>query len=390
MYSIRDDVDLGKMRRIGILTVDNRNIYSDVRSYMTNNSGTPTEFFFNKLKSSTYQAGDKPILSVKDDSGLVVAKLDSDAIFLYSENEIISPEDFVHIWVSLFEGIQNTSIDLGRNIYASFGFDDLNINFVNMALTTGMTPEVMKEYLENFERMKDRKTTYTAKEGGISATYHGKDGVIGFQYSSQNGMNASRFLDTMINMSPDLRLLMSNTILTPSQTTLKNVFIEAVRRSNVQYYNWTDREIAGLVERQISAGNSVKDEKEQEFYEIFSEESARNRKRIEASNKKYKLFPALKHVLGLTKKNEEEGDTREDIATRFMLEWYDGDPDNGIQAINYALSLISKQMSTEHPINNPTARNLPEVCDYMTALAERTKKINQRVKHREQQAKMHY
>lgn len=390
MYSIRDDVDLSKMRRIGILTVDSRNLYKDVRSYMVNASGTPTEFFFNKLKACTYKAGENPILSVRDDSGLVVAKFDSDAIFLYSENEVMVPTEFIHMWLSLFEGIQNTSIDLDRNIYASFGLDNLNMNFVNMALTTGMTPEVMKEYLENFERMKDRKTTYTAKEDGISATYHGKDGVIGFQYSSQSGMSAGRFLDAMINMSPDIRLLMSNTILTPSQITLKNVLVETVRKSNRQYYNWTDREIAGLIECKISSGKPTEDEKEQKFYEIFSEESARNRKRIKYSNEKYKLFPALKHVLGLTKKDAEEGDTQEDVATRFMLEWYDGDPDNGIQALNYALSLISRQMSTECPINNPTARNLPEVRDYMAVLAERTKKLNQRIKHREQQAKIHY
>ena len=369
MYSIKDSVDLSKMKRIGILTVRDACLYDDVSIYMSDKAGTPTQFFYNKLKSASYQAGDTSILSVRGDTGMTVAKLDSDAIFLYSENEVMSPEDFVHIWVKLFESVRSTSIDLERSIYARFGFDYLYINFVNLALTTGMTPEIMQEYLDSFELMKDRKTTYTAKEDDISAKYYGKDGVIGFEYSSQNGKSTDSFLDAMINISPDIRLLMSNTIVTSSRMTLKDVLVEAIRNSEPQYYNWS--------------------EKEQKFYEIFRIESQRNKARILDRNKKYKVFPAFSHVQSLFG-NKEAGEEQDDIDTRYMLEWYDGDSDNGIQAINYALGMMSRQMQTERIVNPKAIRNQPQVKDYMAVLADRTQKLNARLKRREQQAKIHY
>lgn len=388
MYSIKDSIDLSKMKRIGILTVRDACLYDDVSAYMTDKAGTPTQFFYNKLKSASYQAGDTSILSAIGDTGMTVAKLDSDAIFLYSENEVMSPEDFVHIWVKLFESVRSTSIDLEKSIYARFGLDYLYMNFVNLAITTGMTPEVMKEYLECFELMKDRKTTYTAKEDDIFAKYHGKDGVISFEYSSQNGKSADRFLDAMINISPDIRLLMSNTIVTSSRMTLKDVLVEAIRNSGVQYYSWSEEEIAGLIESQLNSGKPVAEEKEQKFYETFRKESERNKARILERNKKYRVFPAFSHVLSLSGKEDEEG--QNDIDTEYMLEWYEGDPDNGIQAINYALGMMSRQMQTERIVNPKAIRNQPQVNDYMAVLADRTQKLNAREKRREQQAKTHY
>ena len=389
MYSIKDSVDLSKMKRIGILTVRDACLYDDVSRYMTDKAGTPTQFFYNKLKSASYQAGDTSILSTRGDTGMTVAKLDNDAIFLYSENEVMSAEDFVHIWVKLFESVRSTSIDLERSIYARFGFDYLYMNFVNLALTTGMTPEVMQEYLESFERMKDRKTTYTAKEDDISVRYHGKDGVIGVEYSSQNGKSTDRFLDAMINISPDIRLLMSNTIVTSSRMTLKDVLVEAIRNSERQYYSWSEKEIASLVESKLASGKPIDEEKEQKFYEAFRKESERNKARILDRNKKYKVFPAFSHVMGLFGDKEEE-EEQDEIDTKYMLEWYEGDPDNGIQAINYALGMMSRQMQTEQVDNPKAIRNQPQVNDYMAVLADRTQKLNSRAKRREQQAKIHY
>ena len=252
-----------------------------------------------------------------------------------------------------------------------------------------MTPEIMQEYLDSFELMKDRKTTYTAKEDDISAKYYGKDGVIGFEYSSQNGKSTDSFLDAMINISPDIRLLMSNTIVTSSRMTLKDVLVEAIRNSEPQYYNWSEKEIAGLVESKLASGKPIAEEKEQKFYEIFRIESQRNKARILDRNKKYKVFPAFSHVQSLFG-NKEAGEEQDDIDTRYMLEWYDGDSDNGIQAINYALGMMSRQMQTERIVNPKAIRNQPQVKDYMAVLADRTQKLNARLKRREQQAKIHY
>ena len=88
--------------------------------------------------------------------------------------------------------------------------------------------------------------------------------------------------------------------------------------------------------------------------------------------------------------DKEEEEEQDEIDTKYMLEWYEGDPDNGIQAINYALGMMSRQMQTEQVVNPKAIRNQPQVNDYMAVLADRTQKLNSRAKRREQQAKIHY
>jgi len=94
LYKIRDDVKLTSMKKIGVITVDERNLYRDVQSYISKKDITPTDFFYDKIKKSTYHAGENPILSYRDDSNLVVAKKDSDA---FLENNALEKIENEHI-----------------------------------------------------------------------------------------------------------------------------------------------------------------------------------------------------------------------------------------------------------------------------------------------------
>ena len=380
MYKIRDDVKLTSMKKIGVITVDERNLYRDVQSYISKKDITPTDFFYDKIKKSTYHAGENPILSYRDDSNLVVAKKDSDAIFLYSENQILSPTQLINIFVNLYDAAQSASLELESKIYANFDISDLNINFVDMILATGATTEFMQEYDNNFKKFNNSDNIYGSELNGVKSVYNPQDEVVLCTYSSQYGMNVIKFLDTMINLDPDVRLLMSNTAISPYKTTLIDTLLKTIKNNYDSYRNYSDMEIARDVEEVIKSGQLLDSKEKEQFFEAFRKEREKSDYRISKSNNSYKVFPALKYVLNLQQKGEQESD---DLDTRYVLRWYDGDPDNGQRAINHALSVMSSTIRTEREPSLVSCRNMQEVKNYMEKIKNKALELNMKSKKKE-------
>lgn len=383
MYKIKDDVNLALMKRIGVITVNERNLYRDVQGYIWKKGITPTDFFYDKIKASTYHAGENPILNYRKDGNLILAKKDSDAIFLYSENQVLSPTQFINFFVSLYDATRNASLELERSIYADFGLEDLNINFADIILATGATPEFMEEYDSNFKKVGDSKNIYGSELNGVKTIYSSQDESCIYSYSSQYGMSVVSFLDSMIELNPDIRLLMSNTAITPYRSTLVETFLDTLKNNYREFANCTPMEIADKMDSWIKAGRKFEDRKQEEFFEAFGREKEAVNYRISQSNSSYRVFPALRYVLKSQEKDEEIKYTD----SKYVLKWYEGDPDNGPRAINHALGIISNTMSSEREPNIIACRNMQEVKDYMNEVQKKAIEINGRLKKKEDKNK---
>lgn len=377
MYKVRDDVNLASMKKIGVITVNERNLYGDVQRYIARKDITPTDFFYDKIKKSTYHAGENPILSYKDDLNLVLAKKDSDAIFLYSENQVLSPTQFINLFVNLYDSAKNASSELERSIYANFGLEDLNINFIDLILANGANPQFMEEYDNNFKRVNNSENIYGSELNGVKTMYNSQDEATIYTYSSQYGMNLIKFLDTMINLNPDIRLLMSNTAITPYRSTLVNTLLSTIRKNYDRYRNYSEMEIAHDIEDIIKSGKPPEDKEQEKFFEEFGKERKITDYRIRESNNSYKVFPALKYVLKL---REEEEKKEEDLDIKYVLEWYEGDPDNGQRAINHALGVMSNTIITEKEPALVACRNMQDVKDYMKDIKNKAQNLSRKSK----------
>ncbi len=377
MYAIRDDVNLSSMKRIGIITVDKSRLYSDIQRYINKKGITPTEFFYNKMQKNTYHAGETPILSYQNDGNLIVAKKDNDAIFLYSENQVLSPTQFINLFVYLYEIAKNLSFELERNTYCNFGIEDLNINFVNTILATGITPKFMEEYDSN---LKKDNNVYVSELNNIKSIYNAQNEEIRYNYCSQYGMNVLKFLDTMINLNPDIRLLMSNTVISSSETALKHIFLDTIRNNYNDYTNLMPMEIAHRIDSSIKAGKELDEEEKEKFFQFFEEERRKTNYRIKSSNSEYKVFPVLKYVLKLKMEDEEE---LENLDFKYLLRWDEGDPDNGRLAINRALEVMLNTMILESETGIKACRNLEQVKQYMSNIQNKAIELNNRIKEQE-------
>lgn len=376
MYRIRDDVNLASMKKIGVITVNERDLYGDVQRYIARKDITPTDFFYDKIKKSTYHAGENPILNYKDDSNLIFAKEDSDAIFLYSENQVLSPTQFINLFVNLYDSARNASSELERNIYADFGLKNLNINFIDVILANGATPQFMEEYDDNFKRVNNSENIYGRELDGVKTMYNSQDEATIYTYSSQYGMNLIKFLDTMIKLNPDIRLLMSNTAISPYRSTLVDTLLRTIRNNYDGYKNYSEMEIAQDIEDIIKCGKTPEDKEQEKFFEEFRKERKITDYRVRESNNSYKVFPALKYVLKLKK---QEG-KQEDPDIKYVLKWYEGDPDNGPRAINHALEVMSNTIITESEPALVACRNMSEVKDYMENIKNKALSLSRKFK----------
>lgn len=380
MYKIKDDINLASMKKIGVITVDERNLYGDVQRYISKKDITPTEFFYDKIKKSTYQAGENPILSYRDDSNLVIAKKDSDAIFLYSENQVLSPTQFINIFVNLYDSAQNASLELERKIYAGFNLADLNINFVDTILATDMDSQFMEEYNDNLKKVNNSENIYESELNGIKTVYDSKENVVLYTYSSQYGMNLIKFLDNMINLNPDIRLLMSNTSIKPYRSTLVDTLLKTIRRNYDKYRNYSSMEIAQELEEVIKSGTQIESKEKEDFLKCFRKERDTSDYYIREANKSFKVFPALKHVLELEEKADK---SQEDLEIKYVLRWDEGDPDNGARAINHALGVMSNTIKTEQEPSLVSCRNMQEVKNHMEKIKNKALELNIKSKKKE-------
>lgn len=225
MYQIKRNVDINSMKCLGIITANERNLYRDVQSYIFRKGITPTEFFYKKLEGISYGADNNPVLSMINGENLIVAKKDEDAIFIYSEDKILSPTQLTNLFVHLYDATRNADRELGQAIYANFGLNDLKINFINMNMLTGITPEVMEQACPDLKIINGSKVFFEGEQNKVKTLYDGNTGKLEYTHTSQNGINLMSFIDTIINLNPDIRLLMSNTSVTPSRETLVNILL---------------------------------------------------------------------------------------------------------------------------------------------------------------------
>lgn len=381
MYQIKRNVDINSMKCLGIITANERNLYRDVQSYIFRKGITPTEFFYKKLEGISYGADNNPVLSMINGENLIVAKKDEDAIFIYSEDKILSPTQLTNLFVHLYDATRNADRELGQAIYANFGLNDLKINFINMNMLTGITPEVMEQACPDLKIINGSKVFFEGEQNKVKTLYDGNTGKLEYTHTSQNGINLMSFIDTIINLNPDIRLLMSNTSVTPSRETLVNILLSTIRKNYSGYRNYSDMEIARDLHAVLGADKEFDEKDKSEFFEAFNREKKSMLYRIESSNKTYKVFPALRYVLEKQHSKENEGE--EDLDTKYMLRWYEGDPDNGARAINFALGVMSEAISSERESNMNACRNMQEVKTYMKDIKERTTKLNEELKKRQ-------
>lgn len=381
MYQIKRNVDINSMKCLGIITANERNLYRDVQSYIFRKGITPTEFFYKKLEGISYGADNNPVLSMINGENLIVAKKDEDAIFIYSEDKILSPTQLTNLFVHLYDATRNADRELDQAIYGNFGLNDLKINFINMNMLTGITPEVMEQACPDLKIINGSKVFFEGEQNKVKTLYDGNTGKLEYTHTSQNGINLMSFIDTIINLNPDIRLLMSNTSVTPSRETLVNILLSTIRKNYSGYRNYSDMEIARDLHAVLGADKEFDEKDKSEFFEAFNREKKSMLYRIESSNKTYKVFPALRYVLEKQHSKENEGE--EDLDTKYMLRWYEGDPDNGARAINFALGVMSEAISSEREPNMNACRNMQEVKTYMKDIKERTTKLNEELKKRQ-------
>lgn len=118
---------------------------------MLKSNNSLTESFFKRMQQNTYTTGNDCILSLFNDSNLIIAHFDKDAIFLLSENPIISPKEFINVIANLqncSQEMRNLITRTNRSGFSDFSLYNLNINFANIELATGMSPEIVSQYLE--------------------------------------------------------------------------------------------------------------------------------------------------------------------------------------------------------------------------------------------------
>lgn len=381
MYQIKRNVDINSMKCLGIITANERNLYRDVQSYIFRKGITPTEFFYKKLEGISYGADNNPVLSMINAENLIVAKKDEDAIFIYSEDKILSPTQLTNLFVHLYDATRNADRELDQAIYGNFGLNDLKINFVNMNMLTGMTPEVMEQACPDLKIINGSKVFFEGEQNKVKTLYDGNTGKLEYTHTSQNGINLMNFIDTIINLNPDIRLLMSNTSVTPSRETLVNILLSTIRKNYSGYRNYSDMEIARDLHAVLGADKEFDEKDKSEFFEAFNREKKSMLYRIESSNKTYKVFPALRYVL--EEQHSKENESEEELDTKYMLRWYEGDPDNGARAINFALGVMSEAISSEREPNMNACRNMQEVKTYMKDIKERTTKLNEELKKRQ-------
>ena len=316
MYQIKRNVDINSMKCLGIITANERNLYRDVQSYIFRKGITPTEFFYKKLEGISYGADNNPVLSMINGENLIVAKKDEDAIFIYSEDKILSPTQLTNLFVHLYDATRNADRELGQAIYANFGLNDLKINFINMNMLTGITPEVMEQACPDLKIINGSKVFFEGEQNKVKTLYDGNTGKLEYTHTSQNGINLMSFIDTIINLNPDIRLLMSNTSVTPSRETLVNILLSTIRKNYSGYRNYSDMEIARDLHAVLGADKEFDEKDKSEFFEAFNREKKSMLYRIESSNKTYKVFPALRYVLEKQHSKENEGE--EDLDTKYI------------------------------------------------------------------------
>lgn len=183
-----------KMSRIGIITVPKDRIYREDYQLMTRGDISLTEAFFDRVRRCTYKQGNDAILSMNDDTNLLLGHFDNDAIMLYSENSVLSPREFINCMINLQNCCTEMRSLISRQIgFSDFGLQNLNINFAEIELATNMDPIATEKYIKNFE-----SSPLLGSNARIGIEYNTGRSTIKHRHVSQYGTNLMGFIDHMI------------------------------------------------------------------------------------------------------------------------------------------------------------------------------------------------
>lgn len=359
------NVNLSKMNKLGIISVARDRIYSEDAITMLKSNNSLTESFFKRMQQNTYKAGNDCILSLFNDSNLIIAHFDKDAIFLLSENPIISPKEFINVMANLqscSQEMRNLIARTNHSGFSDFSLYNLNINFANIKLATGMSPEIVSQYLET------SKNSHSKEYDNMDLQYDTKKATISHIHTSKYGINLLKFLNEMISTNPDIRLLMSNVVCRERPINIQQALEDALgfQKKSWQYQKGEDlseEDYSEFLKKPIFRSDD-------EFLKAFSKEKTYQLEQRNSHNQQYKVYPAFKYVVELLGKTK-------NVDEKYYLDWWDTrDSDTGAIAINTALNNILKAQMRESDANILAPRAMPEVKDYMEALTKRTHELS--------------
>lgn len=369
----KDNIDLRKMNRIGVITVLPERLHRDDYLTIAIKEETPTQSFFKRMQQCSYKNGEDCIMSMYDDANLVLAHFDNDAIFLLSQNPVLSPRQFINVMINL----QNCSNEMrnilertGRYGYSDFGLINLNINFAEIELSTEMPSDISEKFILS----RNTNPSFAASRRNrpqFGLTYNTGLGTITHKHMSQYGTSILGYLNEMIRVNPDIRLLMSNVICKKTPLDLRKAMMDAVGNTFDSVNYRRDGKISDATLKKMLESDDFR--RKEQFLKEFEKAKSTQKDYRTSNNEKYQVYPALKYVV------ETFGD-KKDIDESYLLEWYDGNPDNGGRAIDYALNNMLMAVRMEDDSYMASPRTLKEVKEYMRTLDQKAYSINNRLK----------
>lgn len=372
MKIFEKDVDINKMKRLGVITVAQDRIDKYDYRAMQRDGKSLNQAFFDRMQQCTYSANNGDcILSTMDSGNLILAHFDNDAIFLLSEDAVLAPQEFVASLAKLMECSNEMKAILSRNSgysFSNFGLNNLNINFARVELATEIPESTIEHYVLSG---KPTQTSFGKIIGecanNIGLEYNCKKGTFTYAHTSDYGTSLLGFINEMIRTNPDMRLLMSNVVCYRKEPELAQAMADTIgKHSSIGYFERGDTLPKDVFQRALSSfGDLVKDEN---FLRTFEEEKRYRIRERHDNNSQYEVYDALRAAI-------QQGDDTVDIDSIFQLEWHDGNPDLGIQAIFSSLNRINKEMMMDRGCLAP--RGIPEVKEYMGNVTAKAHQLSQ-------------
>ena len=351
-------IDVNKMKRIGVITIaPDRISKKDADSMQSFIAPTLTSSFFYGMRPTKDVYSKRDIVKMGDNKDSVFAYLDNDAIFLVSEKPILSPTDFVNAMVALQKHAtsMNEFLRTVPRRYSmlvdnnnDFGLGNLNINFVDLKLATGMPLEVVNQYAPTEE----------AGKSSISTKFDLQNSVFLHSHTSQNGINVVDFLDGIIATNPDMGLLMSNVMCEKKSVILD--YVEAFLYGDVSL----DSDISlGSLLRQANEGETL------EAGDILLEKCHEHINKHRENNAKYREYPVIQAVVKKLGKIK-------DMNVQYVMS---GDNTPSDKATIEALNTIAREEKSKDGSKCCPLRLVPEVESYKVVLDLRARELSRKM-----------
>ncbi len=370
-----ENIDLSEMKRIGVITVAKERLYEKDYDVLMKEDGDVTKAFFKRMGQCLYKRDEDCKLNMSDDDNLILAHYENNSIFLLSQSSVLSPRQFVNAMINLqscSNEMRNLLERTNRYGYSDFGLESLNINFADIQLSTGLPADIAEKFILSHSQKFSLDGTENGSRVGVN--YNTKLGTITHKHTSQYGTNILGFFNEMIKVNPDVRLLMSNVICQPRKVDLKKAMLDAIGDTFDEFeYRRDDKISVEDLKKLLETDKLAKNDK---LLKRFNENKQAQVAKRTSNNQEYEVYPALKYVV-------ETFGKKGNMDENYLLEWYDGNPDVGGVAINYALNnmLVAARMESDSFMASP--RVLPEVKKYMRSLDEKAYDTNKILKDKE-------